>query len=290
MAEAADIDFNLDSFDGDNARASDVVGACNTLPFASERRLVIVKNVEKMSKDAQEEMVAYIADPSPTTVLVMVAAKLAKNTRLFKAVDRQGGASEYSAPRKSEYPGEVQRLFADKGKQIPLRAAELLVNAVGYDLRRLSVEVEKTVAYVGGKARITIEDIEEVASTTAETSVFEYLEALGNRDCRTSLRLLAGLIADGESVHGIHAMSIRLIRDLITARAMIDRGQGSLPGIARAVGRPDWQVKQLPRQAQGFTADQLADILRAAASAEAEMKTSRDSRLVLELWVVKVCA
>ena len=98
----------------------------------------------------------YIADPSPTTVFVMVAAKLAKNSRLYKSVGKLGAASEYAAPRKDEYPAEVQRLFADKGKQIPLRAAEWLVNAVGCDLRRLSVEVEKAVSYVGEKSKVTL--------------------------------------------------------------------------------------------------------------------------------------
>ena len=108
--------------------------------------------------------------------------------------------------------------------------------------------------------------------------MFEFLDALGNRDCQASLRLLGGLLEDGQSVLGVHSMSLRLVRDLIAARALIDRGQGSLPAIARTVGRPDWQVKALPRQAQGFSAERLAEVLRAAASAEAEMKTSQDPR------------
>jgi DNA polymerase III subunit delta len=289
VGDVADLDFNFDTFDGENAKADDIVAASNTLPFLSERRLVVVKNVDKMNAEGWNTLAAYVGNPSPSTILVLVATKLAKNTRLYKAVDKMGGASEYKAPNKAEYPREVQKLFADRGKTISLDAAELLVDAVGFDLRRLSVEADKTVAFVGAHAEVTRSDIEQVASTTAPTSVFEFPDALANRDCRKALRLLSDLLGDGESVYALHALSLRTLRDLIAARTVIERGSGSLGEIAKAVGRPDWQVKNLPRQARGFTSQELVDALRAAAESEAKMKTSRDPRLVFERWIVKVC-
>lgn len=289
VAEAADIDFNIDTFDGESAKAADVVASCNTLPFLSERRLVVVNHVDKMPKSELDELVDYVNNPSPSTIFVMVAVKIAKNTRLFKAVDKRGGVSEYKAPQKPEYPGEVRRMFAEKGKEAPLRAAELLVNSVGYDLRRLSTEVEKIVAFVGDRKRITAADVSEVVVDTAETSIYEYLDALGNRECERSLTLLGRLFAAGQSEYAIHTMSVRQIRDLIAAQALIERGQGSAAAIARAIGKMEWQAKALPRQARAFSAGELTELLRAAAQTEAQMKTSRDSRLVFELWVMKVC-
>ncbi len=289
VGEVADLDFNMDTFDGESANADDVVAAANTFPFASERRLVIVRDVDKLNKDGQEALAEYAANPSPTTVLVLVATKLAKNTRLFKAVDKIGGAAEYAAPKKADYPAEVRRLFEARGKRIGLDAAGLLVSAVGYDLRRLSVEVEKAVAFVGSREEIARDDIEQLASTTAPTSVFELLEAVADRDCRRSLRLTADLVGDGESIFGLHAMVLRKVRELMAARSLVDRGQGSVAQVARALGRPDWQVKQLPRQAKAFTPDELVSVLKAAAQAEQEMKTSRDARLAFERWIVKIC-
>lgn len=290
VGDSADLDFNSDTFDGDNADADDIVASCNTMPFLSERRLVIVKNVDKMAKSGQDTLAAYAANPSPSTTLVLVATKLAKNTRLYKAVDRLGGAAEYAAPKKSEYPREVQSMFADRGKRISLDAAELLVAAVGYDLRRLSAETDKAIAFVGGREEVTRADVDEVASTTAPTSVFELTDALANRDAAAALRLLAALLGNNESIFAVHALALRTLRDLIVARTLIDRGHGSLGEIARAVGRPDWQVKNLPRQARGFTSQELVNALRAAAETEEQMKTSRDARLVFERWIVRVCA
>lgn len=290
IADVADIDFNFESFEGESANVDDVLAACNTFPFLSEKRLVVVKNVDKMNKESQDALAKYADNPSDTTVLVLVAVKLAKNTRLFKAVAKGGGAAEYAAPKKPEYPREVQRLAANRGKKMNLDAAELLVSSVGFDLRRLSVELDKAVAFAGDREELTQDDIEQVASTTAPTSVFEFVDALSNRDGHASLKLLADLLGDGESIYGIHAMSLRAVRDLIAARTMIDRGSGSLGEIAKALGRPDWQVKKVPRQARGFSSSELVDILRAAAETEAQMKTSRDPRLAFERWLVKICS
>jgi DNA polymerase III delta subunit len=71
---------------------------------------------------------------------------------------------------------------------------------------------------------------------------------------------------------------------------LIDRGQNSLSELARAIGRPDWQLKNLPRQARGYTSEALVAALKLAAATEEEMKTSRDARLAFERWVVQVCA
>ena len=290
VEQVADLSFNYESFEGENADVDDVISAANTLPFASERRLVVVNNVERMAKSAWEELAAYAADPSPTTVLVLTAARFAKNLRLYKAVDKLGGVAEYAAPKKPEYPREVQNLFADRGRTLSLDGAEMLVSAVGYDLRRLSAEADKTVAFVGTRTQITREDVAQVVSTTAHTSVFELLEALADRDLRRSLVVFERLMADGESVYGIHALALRQIRDLIVARSLADRGGVSPREIAQIVGRPDWQLRNLPKQARNFTTDELVDALRDAAEMEAQMKTSRDPRLAFERWIVKLCA
>ncbi len=290
LAKVADLDFNLDTFDTETgANADDVLGAANTMPFMSERRLVVLRHAEKLPAAELGALADYAKDPAPYTCLVLTAEKLAKNTRLYKAVAALGGVAEYAAPKRNEYPGEVARMFRDKGHAVSAAAAEALVAAVGRDLRRLDSEADKVVAYVGDGCEVTAKDVEEVVSSAAPVSVFDYLDALGSRDCRGALRLLARLVESGESVHGTHAMSVRHVRTLIGVKAMMDR-RAPVAQIAPAVGMAPWQVEKAARQARSFTAEELTRALRAAAKAEGEMKTSPvDTRLVLERWVAGVC-
>ncbi|HSK48375.1 MAG TPA: hypothetical protein VLA05_10290, partial [Coriobacteriia bacterium] len=188
-----------------------------------------------------------------------------------------------------DVPGHVRRMFEQQGKAISLDGAEELVSAVGYDLRRLSAEVSKAVAYVGERQQVTREDVSAVTATTAPTSIWEFTEALGDRDCRRALARVSDLVGEGESVFGLHAMALRTLRDLIAVRSLLDRGRTGAGEISRELGRQEWQIKRLIRQAKGYRSEELVALLQSAAAGEAKMKTSRDARLVLERWIVKAC-
>ncbi len=166
-ATDADLDFNLDMFDGENTEASQIIAAANTLPFMSERRLVIVRNADKMPADGLGELADYSADPNPDTILVLVATKMAKNLRIYKAIDKLKGVAEYKAPAKRDYPKTVVGMFAERGRKVGLEAAEVLVRAVGLDLQKLSVEIDKVIAFTGEETTLSRHDIEQVMSTTA---------------------------------------------------------------------------------------------------------------------------
>lgn len=291
LSEVADLEYNLQVFDGETASADEIIAAANTMPFMSDKRLVIVRRTDKMGASDLGALADYAGDPNPTTALVLVAEKMAKNLRIYKAVAAKGGAHEYKPPTKREFPATVVSMFAARRRKIGLDAAEVLVRAVGYDLRRLAIEIDKVVAFAGDSPTLSRADVEQVMSTTASTSVFDLLDAVGSRDCREALRLFSNLVGEGESVFGVHAMLLRHVRQLLQVRALLDRQDAvrSQEGIASAVGVSPWQARNLMRQASRFEARELVDALRAAAQGEAQMKTSRDSRLVLELWLISIC-
>lgn len=254
----------------------------------SDRRLVIVRSVDKLPAASLETLAAYAKDPAPYTCLVLAATKVAKNSKLYKAVSATGVVFEYAAPRRNEYAGEVVKLLADRGKRIDLRAAEALVEAAGRDLRRLDIEAEKLTAYVGAAEAVTVADVRAVASDAATTSVFELLDAVGDRDTAAAIRLLRALMSDGEPALGMHAMLARHVRALIGARALADR-RLSPDEMASQLGMAPWQARNASRQAAHYTPDELAAALVGLAAAEEEMKTSpTDAGLVIERWIVSV--
>lgn len=293
FAEEADLDFNLTPFDGENASADEIVEVCNTMPFLVDRRLVIVRNADKLSTDDSAKLAAYAANPSPFASLVLVGEKFRKDSKLYKAVvalgPNVGFVKEFAAPKKSEYPAKVREMFAERSRRITPEAAELFVRGVGYDLRRITSEIDKALSFIGEKTVIERADIEDVLSTTAETSVFDFLDALAARDGRQAMRLLAELVGQGESVYGIHAMAVRQVRELVAAQSLAQRGETGSAALAAYLKRQEWQVKRLPTYAKRFTPGEPAELIRAAAETEAEMKTSRDPRLAFERWVLRVC-
>jgi len=286
LAAVADLDFNMETFDGGSASADDVVNAANTMPFMSERRLVIVNDVDKMDAASLERLASYAKDPAPYTCLVLVATKMAKNSKLYKAVASTGVTYEYTAPKRSEYAGEVVRLLLERGKTIDHKAAEALVDLVGRDLRRLDGEADKLAAYVDSADVVVLDDVRQVAAASGTASVFELTDAVGERGTAHALGVLHRLLQGGESALGLHAMLVRHVRGLIGARALSARGM-STDSMAPDLGMAPWQARNVARQAGNYAPAELSAALRGLAAAEEEMKTSpTEAGLVLERWIV----
>ena len=287
LAAVADLDFNMETFDGETASAEDVVNAANTMPFMSDRRLVIVRGVDRLDAAGLETLAEYAKDPAPFTCLVLVAVKIAKNSKLYKAVAATGVTFEYTAPKRSEYPAEVVKLMRARGKRMAPGAAEALVDLVGRDLRRLDVEADKLASYVGAATDVSVEDVCAVASASGSASVFELTDAVGERDAAKALRVVRRLLSSGESALGLQAMLTRHIRALIGARALAARGVPP-DAMAPELGMAPWQARNAARQAMRFEPVELSAALRGLAAAEEEMKTSpTDAGLVVERWIVQ---
>lgn len=285
----ADLDYNLHVFDGEGADVDEILNAANTLPFMSERKLVVVRRADKMNAAAHAALAEYAADPSPSACVALVGVKFDKRSKLYKAIDALGGTREAQPLKRGQYPAKVVEMFAARGKRVGVDAAQVLVEAVGRDLRRLAIEADKVCAYVGDAGTLTRDDIEQVMSLTAPTTIWEFLDSLGERDPREALRVLAALLDEGESLLGVWAMTLRHLRQLLVASSVLGRGDGSRE-IMREVGAAEWQARKLEGQARRFSEAELVGALRRAAGAEAEMKTSRDARLVFERWIVETCA
>ncbi|MCX8008006.1 MAG: DNA polymerase III subunit delta [Coriobacteriia bacterium] len=289
MFEAVDpAGMDIDVFDAKECAVEEVVAAANTLPFVSPRRLVVVKNLDAIPASEHPPLVAYVEAPAAHTCLVLVSTRLARNTRLYKALESGGAVAEYTAPRRAEMASWIAKLVASKGKSIEREACDELIAATGGDLRLLDAEVDKLVAYLGEREVVRAEDVSRLV-TPSTPPVWTFYDAVAARDAGAALGVLQRLVAEGEEPHVLLAGCVRRIRQVMAARSLSDRGE-PVHSIQRELAVADWQAKRLARDAARFRQDELVSALRLAADAEANMKTSQGvAGLVLERWVLDVC-
>src|SRR4029079_19570020 len=124
-----------------------VVAACNALGlFVSERRLVVVEQVEGWKAADAERVLACLRAPSPEPVLALVGEGIRKDSALAKAVAKAGELLVYDLPKRgtrADLPGWVGRQFESLGMTVDPSISRLLVDLVGDDLIELAGEVEK---------------------------------------------------------------------------------------------------------------------------------------------------
>ena len=288
LSAIGDLSFNADEFNGDTATGSDVAAACNTVPFASPVRLVEVRGTEKLKKADAEELVSYLASPNETTVLALVAEKLAKNTRLYKAVVAHGKTAVIDcAPLKRyELPKMVRSMAVGHGVTLTEGAAAKLVDLVGEDTVHLDSEIKKIALAHRGADAVGEREILDMVTRTAEVKPWEFVDAFAARDTRTCLLYLSRMAS--VSPHALLAMCTNRLRELVCARAMADRGNPR--GTAAALKVPDWRVKNHAAWARGFTAAQLRRAIISSRDTERAMKSGADPDSAFLDWVLTVTA
>lgn len=286
LGKSGMVEFNLDERDmTKDPQVDDIVASLNTFPMGAEFRLVILTNCDKLPKAMSEPLVEYFANPSPTTVCLVVATTLAKNTRLYKAIKKLGDKAIIDcAPKKTwEMPPQVVKMAAAHGKAMGLPAAEALVARSGENTRMLDNELKKLASMVTG-SEITLADIERHVMRTAEVKPWEFLNAVAARDLVRSLELLK--LQPAKSEVRLWSLLVTRLRELIIAKSLDTRGQGSQ--LATTLGVQGWQVKNHLSWARRWRMDELLEALSQAIEVELALKGLRDSELALRMWVISM--
>ena len=185
------VEFNLDERDmTKDPDIESIIGSLNTFPMGSEFRLVILDGCSKLAKAVSEPLVGYLASPSPTTVCLIIADSLAKNTRLYKAIAKidKKAIVDCSGTKRWELPRRVQQMATQRGKSISTAAAEELVSRSGENTRMLDNDLTK-LAQMVESPQIELADVERWIVRTAEVQPWDFLNAVSARDMRRSLEL-----------------------------------------------------------------------------------------------------
>ncbi len=286
LSKEGDLSFNSDEFDGEAATGADIVSACNTVPFASSVRLVAVRNVEKLRKADSDEVVSYLGLPNPTTVLCLEAEKLAKNTRLYKAVAKQGKKAviDCAPVKRHELPAMVRSMAVGQGVTFTQGAAAKLVELVGENTVHLNSEVRKIALAHRGSDAVNEHEVASLVSRTAEVKPWEFVDAFSARDLRKCMLYLGRM----ESVAPIAliTMCATRLRELICAKSLVERGTPR--ELAATLKVPDWRVKNHLTWARGFTVEELRRAMVLARDADRAMKSGADAHDALLDWVLAV--
>lgn len=282
-------DFNLDELDGASLEEpGQLISSAQTMPFCADFRLVIVNGAGELAKPVSEAVVSYLADPNPQCVLCLVAEKLARNTRLYKAVAKVGPHSVIDcAPLKRwELPPYVVRLAQKRGLSMDNAAAQELVERVGESTVALDNQIATLAQLVGDAGRITLADVEANVAQIAEVSPWAFADAVCERNAPRAMEMLN--LMKAPSLVFLHSVLVGRIRELICAKSLDARGAAS--GLARELGRQSWQVKNHVRWSRAFGEEELVELLGQAAVCERALKGSQDSEAAFARFVLAMAS
>jgi DNA polymerase-3 subunit delta len=186
---------------------SSLIAAVRTLPMMAPRRIVTVSQAEMLLVPKRESeaatraldvLEAMLKVPEPHTTLVFVAGNIDKRGRMYKLLARQATIVECGTLEDAaDAERWVRTRVAAVGAEIDPAAARRLAERAGTDVKRLRGEVDRLLLYAMGQARISVEDVREVAGPAELQDDWAMTNAIEAGQGGEALRQLALMLDAG---------------------------------------------------------------------------------------------
>lgn len=285
-------DFNLDVIYGHESDAAQVLARCAGYPMMAERRVVLVREFDKLPEN--RSFAGYAEAPNPHAVVVLVVGGKANfSTHPYRALKAHAALCEFKKLDGRALPRWTAERARDAGCELDPDAAQMLIDLVGGELSDLASEVDKLVTFVADRKRITPEDVLVASGQTREHNIFELQRAVAEGRYEDSLRITDRLLQrspnpKGEALRILGVLGLFFLKLWRVAGA---RAQGaSNQEMAKLANVPAYYLKEYTRALRRFGHRQFESAFSALLSADYELKggSARDERLILYLMLERI--
>jgi len=186
-------DFNVQVFHAFESEMVEVVTAARTQPFFGKRRVVVLRDIEKMRLDqaGRGEMLGeYLAAPSPETLFVATTEDDAKAKALGKQYGESWSVVVFNPLKGEALATAMKAETARLGCSIEASAITELIEVAGEDQARVFNELAKLRLAVGAGGAIDGATVARYAAGYAHHGAFDIVDAVSRRDLPGSLRLI----------------------------------------------------------------------------------------------------
>ena len=244
-------------------------------------------------------LAAYLKDPTPGVALVFEASRFDfegdDKRKLERVAKFYSAVSETVELRRLDTRAarvEAERLATAAGAHLDAEALDLLVESLGADLARISVEIEKLTLYAGARP-VGVDDITALVPDARASNIFALVNALGRRDRTRSLEILDTLTREGEYLPLALAFLSTQFRMALVAREANLKSASQIQSHFQRLGVPMWgsRAEQVQQTVAKFSQPQLERAIRLTFEADRGMRDTRpDDRIVMERFILSLAA
>ncbi|MBN2077111.1 MAG: DNA polymerase III subunit delta [Dehalococcoidales bacterium] len=296
------------TLDGQQLTYDELKTVCETIPFMTGQRLVIVEGLlgrfesgtrtkrqtktTKKSKKQEEAAVfaGYLAGGIPeTTILVLIEGVIAGDNPIFKALAGKATTRSFALPRDAKLREWVQRRVKEEGGEISLQAVHLLARLVGSNLWIMASEIEKLLLYTDGR-KIEEADVQAVVGYNQQATVFNMVDAILEFKAEQAEKMLEHLFRSGVAPVYLLFMIARQVQLIVRVKELSRRRSTNREMQGKLGMSSEWILRKTLEQASRYSLSRLKDVYRRLLDTDISIKTGKmDPELALNILVVELC-
>ncbi len=292
-------ELELTFFDLDEVPVEHVIDEADTIPFFSDRKLIIARNAsflkaaergkEKINHDLKI-LEAWLDHPPSSSVTIFVAPyeKLDERKKVTKLMKQHTVLIEAKSLQTNDLETWLMHEAKNFGKTIQLKAAQRLMEMAGTNLTQLSSEIEKMSLYLGSTdAEITVELVEQMTARTLEQDAFKMLQSYLDGNVSVALSVYYDLLRQKEEPVALTALLASQIRFMIHVYYLQKKGYHAQQ-ISKQLKAHPYRVKLLVEKRQQISEKRLLQVLGDLADIDLQLKTVSGNReRILEFFLMK---
>lgn len=291
LVGAGDRALMVDEFDGEDYELRFVVDAAQTLPFLTDKRVVIARQIGRFGSDELAPLVQYLGDPLATTDLVLVAGGGRIPKSLTDAVKAAGGhVQSTGAPTgRKDRSQWIDEQLAAADLRLDGPAMALLGDWLGEDAGRLRSMLDTLSATYGTGRRLSAADVAPFLSDRGGVPPWDLTDAIDRGDTAGALSLLHRMMAAGER-HPLQIMAI--LHSHYTRLLKLDGSGASSEAEAQAVLglKGGFQARKALDQYRRLGSASVRRCIQLLAEADLDLRGAKEwpDELVMEVLVARL--
>lgn len=286
---AGDDPMAVEDLSGEDVQVAQIVDACLTPPFLGDRRVVVAREIGRFRAEELEPLVRWLADPLPTTSLVLTAGGGQVSQKLVNAVKKVGKVVDASVPTSAKARTSWLTTRLHEGPvRLDAAAGALVGEHLGEDMGRLTNLLESLAAAYGEGAAVGVEEVAPFLGQAGGVAPWDLTDAIDGGDTEAALSYLHRMVDAGErhplvvlaTLHRHYQAMLRLdgaqVRDENEAAALL--------------GMAPFPAKKAVNQARRLGSAGIAKAVAWLAEADLDLRGAKawPDLLVLELLVARL--
>ena len=264
-------DFNCDRFEGGDGDIEGIIAVARSYPMMSERRIVLIRDLQKCSTKERNRLLDFLKTPVDTTCMILISSHADRRQKFWSALTAGSVWIESKTLYENQAVQWVMERVTHRNAHITQDAAKLLVEQVGTSQWNLHHEIDKLMTFAWGKNRLTRDDVIAVVGLSREYNTWELTDAVARRETKEAMQILARLIEVRTSAAGLIMDLTRRILMLARLKLMMEQASGDR--LIRQMGLKPYFVRLFSEQARRFTFREIQDALEALYRADEGIKS-----------------
>ncbi|NJO01448.1 MAG: DNA polymerase III subunit delta [Bacteroidia bacterium] len=291
--------FNQLVLYGKDTDMATILGQARRYPMMAARQVLIVKELTQMGdwnkNDSNRLLENYLEHPLSSTVLVLVHKHktLSKNTKLYKALEKGAVVVESKRLYENQTADWIQHYLKQRNYSISEKANELMLEAIGPELSRLSGELDKLMLNLSPGSSITPDLVEKYIGISKDFNVFELQKALAYKKGDKCWQILHYWQANPKRQPLIPTLAslFNFYTKILVAYQQTDRSDQNL---ARVLKVHPYFLADYKQAMRNYSVSQLIEVIHYLRTADLQSKgivaSSSDESEILREFVFKVIA